>query len=123
MGKVLNKVLQAAVNEILQVLPTLGESGSEVSYFIRGPHQNFSDFIYSGSTDENQLIVFYFKFYALEQSSWMLLKLFLFSENYFWLKYLCFLDTPICVFFSNLGQSLEINYVFFYITFWLYCTL
>ena len=27
----------------------------------------------------------------------------------FWLKYLCFLDTPICVFFSNLGQFLEIN--------------
>ena len=29
----------------------------------------------------------------------------------FWLKYLCFLDTPFCVyFFSNLGQFLEINY-------------
>ena len=40
----------------------------------------------------------------------MVLKLFLFSENIFWLKYLCFLDTPICVFFSNLGQFLEINY-------------
>ena len=35
-----------------------------------------------------------------------------FSEIIFWLKYLCFLDTPICVFFSNLGQFLEI-YIFF----------
>ena len=37
------------------------------------------------------------------------IKVFL-SEIIFWLKYLCFLDTPICVFFSNLGQFLEINY-------------
>ena len=75
----------------------------------RGPHQNLSDFLYSGNTNENQWILFYFQFYALEQSSWMLLKFF-FSEIIFWLKYLCFLDTPICVFFSNLGQFLEIKY-------------
>ena len=34
MSKCLNKVFKAVVNEILQVLPTLGKSGSEVSYFI-----------------------------------------------------------------------------------------
>ena len=34
MGKVLHKVFEAVVHEIFQVLPILGESGSEVSYFI-----------------------------------------------------------------------------------------
>ena len=34
MSKVLHKVFKAVVNEILQVLPILGESDSEVSYFI-----------------------------------------------------------------------------------------
>ena len=34
MNKVLNKVFQAVVNEISQLLPILGESRSEVSYFI-----------------------------------------------------------------------------------------
>ena len=64
----------------------------------RGPHQDLSDFLYSGSTDENQWILFYFQLYALEKRSWMLLKLFLFSENYSLVKifvffghtYLCF---------------------------------
>ena len=40
MGKGLHKVFKAVVNEILQVLPILGESGSEVSYFIPYP-RNF----------------------------------------------------------------------------------
>ena len=35
MGKGLHKVFKALVNEILQALPILGESGSEVSYFIK----------------------------------------------------------------------------------------
>ena len=34
MGNGLNKVFKAVVNDIFQVLPILGESGSEVSYFI-----------------------------------------------------------------------------------------
>ena len=34
MGKGLYKVLKAVVNEILQALPLLGKSGSEVFYFI-----------------------------------------------------------------------------------------
>ena len=34
MGKVLHTFFKAFVNDILQVLPILGESGSEVSYFI-----------------------------------------------------------------------------------------
>ena len=34
MGKGLHKVFKSSVNEILQVLPNLGESGSEGSYFI-----------------------------------------------------------------------------------------
>ena len=42
MGKVLHKVFKAVVNEILQVLPILGESGSEVSYFIPEP-RNFAE--------------------------------------------------------------------------------
>ena len=42
MSKVLHKVFKAVVNEILQVLPILGESGSEVSYFIPEP-RNFSE--------------------------------------------------------------------------------
>ena len=33
MGKGLHKVFKSVVNKILQVLPILGESGSEVSYF------------------------------------------------------------------------------------------
>ena len=41
-GKGLQKVFKAVVNEILQVLPILGESGSEVSYFITEP-RNFSE--------------------------------------------------------------------------------
>ena len=41
-GKSLHKVFIAVVNEILQVLPILGESGSEVSYFIPEP-RNFSE--------------------------------------------------------------------------------
>ena len=39
MGKVLHKLFKAVVNEILQVLPILGESGSEVSYFIPEPRK------------------------------------------------------------------------------------
>ena len=34
MGQGLYKLFKAVVNEILKVLPILGESGSEVSYFI-----------------------------------------------------------------------------------------
>ena len=34
MGKCLQNIFKAVVNDILQVLPILGESGSEVSYFI-----------------------------------------------------------------------------------------
>ena len=41
-GKGLHKVFKAAVNDILQVLPIVGESGSEVSYFIPEP-RNFSE--------------------------------------------------------------------------------
>ena len=40
MGKGLHKVFKAVVNETSQVLPILGESGSEVSYFIPEP-RNF----------------------------------------------------------------------------------
>ena len=32
--KVYKKIFKAVVNDIFQVLPILGESGSEVSYFI-----------------------------------------------------------------------------------------
>ena len=42
MGKGLQKVYKAVINEILQVLPILGESGSEVSYFIPEP-RNFTE--------------------------------------------------------------------------------
>ena len=42
MVKGLHKVFKSAVNEILQVLPIWGESGSEVSYFIPEP-RNFSE--------------------------------------------------------------------------------
>ena len=38
-GKGLHKVLRAAVNEISHVLPFLGESGLEVSYFIPEPQK------------------------------------------------------------------------------------
>ena len=34
MGKGLHKVFKAVVNEVSQVLPILGESGSEISYFV-----------------------------------------------------------------------------------------
>ena len=40
----------------------------------------------------------------------MVSKLFVFYENYFLVKIFVFLDTPICAFFSNLCQFLEINY-------------
>ena len=42
MGKGLSKVFKDAVNEILQVLPIFGESGSEVCYFIPEP-RNFAE--------------------------------------------------------------------------------
>ena len=42
MDKGLRKVFKTAVKEILQELPPLGESGSEVSYFIPEP-RNFSE--------------------------------------------------------------------------------
>ena len=42
MGKCLHKVFKAVVYEISQVLPILGESGSEVSYFIPEP-RNFAE--------------------------------------------------------------------------------
>ena len=42
MGKGLHKVFKAVVNEISQVLPILGESGSQVSYFVPEP-RNFSE--------------------------------------------------------------------------------
>ena len=42
MGKGLQKVSKAVVNQISQVLPILGESGSEVSYFISDP-RNFAE--------------------------------------------------------------------------------
>ena len=50
MGKVLHKVFKAVVNEISQVLPILGESGSEVSHFIPETRNfaevtRFSDYI------------------------------------------------------------------------------
>ena len=41
MGRVLHKLLKAVVNDIPQALPILGESGSEVSYFIPEP-RNFA---------------------------------------------------------------------------------
>ena len=41
-GKALYKVFKTVVNDISQVLPILGESGSEVSYFIPDP-RNFSE--------------------------------------------------------------------------------
>ena len=37
MGKCLNNVFKAAVNEIMQVLPISGESGSKISYFSPEP--------------------------------------------------------------------------------------
>ena len=40
MGKGLHKFFKAVVNELKNVLPTLGESGSEVSHFIPEP-RNF----------------------------------------------------------------------------------
>ena len=42
MGDGLHEVFKAVVNEISQVLPILGESGSEVSYFIL-ELRNFSE--------------------------------------------------------------------------------
>ena len=42
MGKGLHKVFSAIVKEVSQELPTLGESGSEVSHFIPEP-KNFAE--------------------------------------------------------------------------------
>ena len=42
MGKGLKKVFKSVVNDISQVLTILGESGSEVSYFIPDP-RNFAE--------------------------------------------------------------------------------
>ena len=42
MDKILNKVFKTVVKDIQQDLPPLGESGSEVSYFIPEP-KNFSE--------------------------------------------------------------------------------
>ena len=42
MGKGLHKVFKAVFNEISQVLPIFGESGSELSYFIPDP-RNFAE--------------------------------------------------------------------------------
>ena len=42
MGKRLHKVFKAIVNDIFQVLPVLGESDSEFSYFMPEP-RNFSE--------------------------------------------------------------------------------
>ena len=39
MGKGSNKFFKAVVNETSQSLPNLGESGSEVSYFILEPRK------------------------------------------------------------------------------------
>ena len=39
MGKGLHKVFKDVVNNIFQALPILGESGSEVSYFIPEPRK------------------------------------------------------------------------------------
>ena len=39
MGKSLQEVFKAVVNEISQDLPCLGEYGSEVSYFIPEPRK------------------------------------------------------------------------------------
>ena len=44
MGKVLHKVFKAVVNNISQVLPIFGESGSEFFYFIPEP-RNFAEVI------------------------------------------------------------------------------
>ena len=44
MGKVLHKVLKTVVKEISQDLPTLGESGSKLSYFIPEP-RNFAEVV------------------------------------------------------------------------------
>ena len=42
MGKCLHKLFKAVANEISKALPILGESGSEVSYFIPEP-RNFAE--------------------------------------------------------------------------------
>ena len=42
MGKGLHQLFKTVVTDILQYLPTLGESGSEVSYFIPET-RNFSE--------------------------------------------------------------------------------
>ena len=42
MGKGLNKLFKAIVNKLNNALPTLGESGSEVSHFIPEP-RNFEE--------------------------------------------------------------------------------
>ena len=51
MGKGLQKVFKTAVKEIWQDLPTLGESGSEVSYLIPD-HRNFAEV--NRLSDENK---------------------------------------------------------------------
>ena len=51
MGKGLHKDFKAVVNEIFQVLPILGEYGSEVSYFIPWP-RNFAEV--NRLSEENQ---------------------------------------------------------------------
>ena len=52
MVKGLQKVFKTVVKDISQVLPTLGESGSEVSYFILD-HRNFSE-VTKFSDDKNK---------------------------------------------------------------------
>ena len=42
MGKVLHKMFKTVLRDILQELPPLGESGSEVSHFIPEP-RNFAE--------------------------------------------------------------------------------
>ena len=75
---------------------------NEVKHINRGPHQDLSDFLYSGNTNEIQWILFYFQLYAMKQRSWMVLKLF-FNGIIFWLKYLCFFGhTFLCVFFFQI---------------------
>ena len=44
MGKVLHKVFKDVINNILQVLPIMVESGSEVSYLIPEP-RNFAEVV------------------------------------------------------------------------------
>ena len=52
MGKVFHKLFKAVVNEILQLLPILGESRPEVYYFIPGP-RNFAEVTRSSEDIKN----------------------------------------------------------------------